>query len=75
MDTFSHVSSAQIENSNVIFTSKKLKKSDELVDAVKNLEINNAICYDSSTETASYAQVQLTSNPETVTHTSIVIFR
>ena len=41
-DTFIHDSSTQIENANTIFTSNKLDKLDELVDAVNNLTINDA---------------------------------
>ena len=41
-DTFSHASNAQIENSNAIFTGENLDKSDEPVDAVHNLTINDA---------------------------------
>ena len=39
-DSFSLTSSSQRENSNVIFTSEKLEKLDELVNAVKNMTIN-----------------------------------
>ena len=42
MDTFSHTSNTQRENANVIFTSEKLYKSDDLVEAVKKLTINNS---------------------------------
>ena len=55
-DTYSHVSSAQRENANAIFTGKKLDKLDELVDAVKSLTINDAGNYESNTATASDAQ-------------------
>ena len=73
-DTFIHAPSEQRENPNEIFTSEKLDKLEELVDAVKNLTINDAKYYESSTATASDTQGDLTSNPETVTHTSDVIF-
>ena len=33
-DTFSHASNTQRENANSIFTSEKLDKSDDLVDAI-----------------------------------------
>ena len=69
-DTFSHASSAQRNNANAIFTSEKLDKSDELVDAVKNLIINDAEYYESNTATTSEAQGNLTINTETVNHTS-----
>ena len=41
-DNFSHTSNKQIESANVIFTSEKLEKSDELVDTVNNLKLNDA---------------------------------
>ena len=45
-DKFRHVSSAQRENENTIFTIKKLDISDKLVDAVKNLKINDTEYYE-----------------------------
>ena len=63
------MSRAQRENSNVIFTSEKLEKSEELVDAVKNLTVNDAKYYDSNTATVRDEQVNITSDPETVSHT------
>ena len=68
--TFSHTSSTQRDNANTIFTSEKLDKSDDLVEAVKKLKINDSGCYESNTATASDAQGYLTRNPETTTHTS-----
>ena len=62
-DTFSHVSNTQRENSIVIFTSEKLDKSYELVDAVNNFTINDIKYYESNTATASDAQGDLTCNP------------
>ena len=44
-DTFSHASNTKRDNANAIFTSEKLDKSDELVDAVNNLTINYAKYY------------------------------
>ena len=41
-ETFSHASSLQRENPNAIFTSESLEKSDELVNAVKSITINDA---------------------------------
>ena len=41
---------------------------DELVDAVKNLKINDAVYYESNTSTASDAQCDITRNPEIVTY-------
>ena len=69
-DTFSHTSNTQKDNSNSIFTSEKLDKSDELSDVVKDLTINNAKYYESKTETASDSQGDPARNTETVTHTS-----
>ena len=69
-DTFSHAPNAQRENANAIFTSENLDKSDELIDAVKNLKINDAEYYESKTATENDAQGGLTRNPETETHTS-----
>ena len=69
MDTFSHASNTQIDHVNAICTSYKLYKSNDLVEAVNNLTINNAKYYESNTATASDAQGDLTRNPETVTPT------
>ena len=70
MDIFSNTSNTQIENENAIFTSEKIDKSDELVEAVEDLTIDNAKYYESNTATASESQGYTTHNPETVTHTS-----
>ena len=67
VDTFNHTSSTQRDNENAIFTSEKLDKSDELVDAVNNLTVNEAEYYESNTETTSDTQGDLTRNTETVT--------
>ena len=40
-DTYSLAYSSQIENFNAVVTSEKLEKSDDLVDAAKNMTINN----------------------------------
>ena len=40
-DTFGHTSNTQGENANMIFTSDKLDKSDNLVDRLKYLTIND----------------------------------
>ena len=53
----------------MIFTSEKLEKLDKLVNAVKNMTINNT-GYELNTSAASDAQGDFTSNPDTVTHTS-----
>ena len=58
---------------NAIFTSEKIEKSDELVDAINNLKINNSGC-ELNTATVSDAQGDLESNPDTVTNTSNRIF-
>ena len=70
MDTFINASNTQIENAIVIFKSDKLDKSEDLVDAVKNLTTNDAKYYESNRATSSDAQGDLTRNPETFTHTS-----
>ena len=70
MDTFSHISNTQRENANVIFTSDKLDKSEDLVDAEKNLTINNTKYYESGISTVNDVQGDLKCNPETVTHAS-----
>ena len=54
---------------NAIFTSEKLEKLDKLVNAVKNMTINNT-GYELNIATPSDAQVDLAINPDTVTHTS-----
>ena len=69
-DTFSHTPNTQIENENTIFTSKKLDKSDELVDILNYLTINEAKYYESDTAIASDSQGDPTHDPETVTHNS-----
>ena len=69
-DTFSHMSNTQRENVNAIFTSEKLDKLDELVDAVKRLTINDAKYYELNTATVSDSQSDLTCNPDTFTHTN-----
>ena len=62
VDTFSHMSNTQKENVNMIFTSEKLDKSYELVDAVNNFTINNAKYYESNTATTRDTQGDLTRN-------------
>ena len=44
-DIFSHTSITQIYNANLVFTSDKIDKSDELEDALKYLTINDAKYY------------------------------
>ena len=68
-DTFSNASSSQKENLNAIFTSEKIEKSDNLVNAVKNMTINNS-GYELNIATTSDTQGNLTSDTYTVTHTS-----
>ena len=65
---FSLASNTQRWNTNAIFTSEKLDESEELVDQVKNLKINNAEYHESNTATASDAQGNPKRNPDTVTH-------
>ena len=69
-DTFSHTSNKERKNAIAIFTSEKLDKLDEKVDAVKKLKINNSKYYESITGTAGDVQGDLTRNMETFTHTS-----
>ena len=64
------MSNTNRENANIIFTSDKLDKTEELVDAVNILTINYAEYYESNTATASDAQGDLTHNQEIVTQTS-----
>ena len=56
----------------VTFTSEKLEKSDDLVDKINNLTINDA-GYELNTATTSGAQGDLTIDPDIVNHTSNVI--
>ena len=69
-DAFSHVYSSKRENTNMVFTTEELEKLEKLVGAVNNLTINDAKYNESNTATVNDAQVNLTSNLETVTHTS-----
>ena len=70
MDTFSHTSNTQRENTNAIFTSEKLDKSDKLADALNDLTINDTKYYESNTATVSDAQSNITHNMESVTHSN-----
>ena len=63
------MSSPQKENEDANFISEKLDKLDKLVNTINNLTINDAI-YELNKVTASDAQGKITSNPDTVTHTS-----
>ena len=67
-DAFSHASISQRENLNVIFTSEKLEKSENLVNAVKNMTINDA-GHELNTATVSDEQGNIMRSPDTVTHT------
>ena len=67
--TPSHAYNSLRKNANKIFTSEKLDKSDELLDIVKNLTINDAKYYESNTATTSDSKGDRTRNPETITHT------
>ena len=67
-DTFSYASNTQREHPITIFTSEKIDKSDDIVDAVKNLTIIDAGYYESHKAKASDAQENLTHNQEKVTH-------
>ena len=71
-DAFSQASSSQRENADAIFKSDKIDKSYELVNAINNLTINDNV-YELNRATASDTQGNITSNPDTVTHTSNII--
>ena len=62
-DILSYTFNAQKENLNAIFTSEKLDKLDELIDAVNYLTINDARYYKSNTETARDTQGDHRRNP------------
>ena len=66
---FIHASISQVENADAIFTRENLDKLDELVNEINNLTINDA-GYELNKATASDSQVGITSNPDTVAHTS-----
>ena len=66
---FSNASISHRENLNGVLTSDKLKKLDEIVNAINNLTINDAL-YELSTTTASDTQGDLTRDPDTSNHTS-----
>ena len=68
--TFSHKSNTQTENVNTIFTSDKIDKSNDLVDTVNNLIINDAEYFKSNKDTASDTQGDLPIDPETLNTTS-----
>ena len=68
-DVFSHASSSKRENVDLIFTCEKLDNTDELVNTINGLIINDAV-YVLNKAIASDAQGNLTSDPDTVTHTS-----
>ena len=53
---------------NTIFTSEKLEKSDNLVNAINNLTIKDSRS-ELNTAIASAAQGYIMSDPDTVTHT------
>ena len=68
-DAFSHVSSSERVNSERIFTSEKIDKSDKLVNAINNLTIKKS-GYELDKATVIDTQGDPTSDPDTVTHTS-----
>ena len=72
-DAFRHASISQRENSDAVFTSEKLDKSDNLVNEINNLTINES-GYELNKATVSGTQGYLTSDSDTVTHTSNRIF-
>ena len=52
-DTLIHTTNTQRENTNAIFTSEKLDKSDDLADALKDFKINHSGYYASNSVTVS----------------------
>ena len=56
VDDFSQTSNTQRENENTILTSDNLDKSDELVETLKDLTINNAVYYVSESANANGAK-------------------
>ena len=68
-DTCSLASSSQRENSNMVYESENLEKSDNLFNKIVNMTINHA-GYELNTVTASDTQVDIESNQEKVTHTN-----
>ena len=69
-DTFSHTSNIQRDNTNAIFTSEKLDKSDEVAETLKDFTINDVEYYVSNSENSNDAKIEPASNPKTVNHTS-----
>ena len=70
LDTFSHISNTHIENENVILTSEKLEKLDDLPEKLNNLTINNAEYYVSNSANENDTKVDPERDTEKVTHTS-----
>ena len=70
VDTFSHTSNKQSKNANTTFTSEKLDKSGKLEDTLMDFTISNVKYYVSNSVNTRDAQVNLTRNPKTLTHTS-----
>ena len=68
-DAFSHASISKRENVDPVFTCEKLDNTDELVNTIHKLIINDAV-YVLNKATASDAQGDIKSDPDTVTHTS-----
>ena len=66
---FSLAYSQQRENSNAIFANDKLKNSNELVNAVANMKIND-VKYELNAATASDTLVEFARDPCEITHTS-----
>ena len=69
-DTLSHISNTQRDDTKAVFPREKLDESDDLLDALNYLTINDAEYYESNTVTVCEEQGDPTCNPETVTHTS-----
>ena len=68
-DTFSLVFIPLRGNLNAVFTSEKLENTNELVNAVANMKIND-VGYELNAATASDAHVEFLINPDRNTHTN-----
>ena len=66
--TFSHTSNTQRDDSNVILTSKKLDKSDDLEETLNDLTVNDYVYYVSDSANANDTIGDPGSNPKIVPH-------
>ena len=70
VDTFSQASNTQRDHANMILTSEKQDKSNDLEETLKDMTINDAEYYISDSLNANDANSILKSNPEIFNHTS-----